>query len=300
MSEDSVAVEVPNMMGLYKKKVEDAIALNLSVLGPKSKLRDACEYALTCGGKRFRPILVFMIADALGFGADTTFAALSVEFFHTASLVADDLPSMDNDDERRNKPSVHKKFGEAAALLVSYSLIAAGFELIAKNVKVIKKSGLTVSNLSDQLCVLALENASFNTGINGATSGQFVDLAPSDLSVATLREIIHKKTSSLFEISFVFGWLFGGGDLEKLDLVKQAASHFGMAFQIADDLGDMAQDIKNKRLVNMANVVGRDAALQMFHEEHDRFLLRVKELKVDSSGLEELATLLKDKVEGAG
>ncbi|MFQ5729498.1 MAG: polyprenyl synthetase family protein, partial [Waddliaceae bacterium] len=256
----------------------------------------ACEYALMVGGKRFRPCLVLMMAKALGQGADATFAALSVEFFHTASLVADDMPSMDDDEQRRGAPSVHKKFGEPEALLASYALIAAGYECIAKNAEEVKISGFPFSDQADRLCLLALENAVYSTGLKGATGGQFLDISPPDLSLTGLRDIIHKKTSSLFEISFVFGWLFGGGDPQRLALVKQAASHFGMAFQIADDLGDMEQDLKNKRLVNMANVFGEDAARQMFHEEHDRFLLRINALGVRTKELEEAVSLLKTEV----
>src|SRR5262245_22928471 len=122
-------------MEQYKKVVESAIRQNIPKLGPKNPLRDACEYALLNEGRRFRPSLVLMIAEALGKGGDATQAALAIEYFHTASLVVDDLPSMDNDDERRSKPTVHKLYGEAAALLVSYALIAAGYGCIAENAK---------------------------------------------------------------------------------------------------------------------------------------------------------------------
>lgn len=277
----------------FQKHVKKAMIKNLPVFGEKSPLRDACEYALSTGGKRFRPLLVLMIAKALGSNADPMFAAMGVEFFHTASLVADDLPSMDDDDERRDQPSVHKKFGEGVALLVSYALIAAGYECIAKNAEVIRNSGLPFSDRSDRIGMLALENATYNTGLKGATGGQFLDVSPPDLSVETLKEIIHKKTSSLFEISFVFGWLFGGGDLDKLDLVKEAASHFGLAFQIADDLGDMVQDVENKRLVNMANILGKEEAIKMFHGEHEAFLLKVKELGLNSPEILQIAENLR-------
>ena len=103
----------------YRDLIEAACQKKIAILGPKSPLRDACAYALATGGKRVRPALVLMIADALNEGADASYAALAIEFFHTASLVADDMPSMDDDDFRRDKPSVHKQFGEGAALLVT-------------------------------------------------------------------------------------------------------------------------------------------------------------------------------------
>lgn len=271
---------------LIKKGVED--------LGPESELRNACEYALTNGGKRFRPSIVFMIAKALGLGADVSDVALAVEYFHTASLVADDMPSMDDDDCRRNKPTTHKVYGEGVALLVTYVLICAGFEGISKNVKTLKSSNLSFIHRADLIGMLCLENATFNAGLKGATSGQFLDLDPPNLTIEMLREIIHKKTGSLFEISFVFGWLFGGGAVDYLEDIKKAAAHFGMAFQIADDFDDTAQDVVNERSVNMVNVAGKEAALKMFHVELEGYERIVRRLPWNSEELLGLSRLLKN------
>lgn len=264
----------------YKSIIEKKIIENMPAFGPKTQLRDACEYVLTNDGKRFRPALVYMTAEAVGHGADVTQAALAVEYCHTASLVADDLPCMDDDDLRRNKPSAHKAFGEDVALLVSYALIAASYGCLEKNGQSIKESKLPFASRADSICVMALQNASFNTGLLGATGGQFLDLYPPDLSINTLRDILHKKTVSLFEISFVFGWLYGGGDPNKLSEVKKVASHFGMAFQIADDIDDLDQDIKNGRKVNMASVFGLDEAKKMVKSELEGFYSTLKELKI--------------------
>src|SRR5689334_6318506 len=111
----------------HRDRIEQEIARSILCFGEKTKLRDACEYAITNGGKRFRPLIVLLIAEALGNGLNVYEAALSVEFFHTSSLIADDLPCMDNDDERRDKPSTHKVYGESIALLASYALITAAF-----------------------------------------------------------------------------------------------------------------------------------------------------------------------------
>src|SRR5271156_3490863 len=106
-------VSLENLLGPYQQQIVKCIQDNMAALGPRNKLRDACEYALMNGGKRMRPAIVLMMAKALGYGADVSQAALCIEYFHTASLVADDLPCMDDDDIRRNKPSIHKKYGEA-------------------------------------------------------------------------------------------------------------------------------------------------------------------------------------------
>lgn len=255
----------------YHEFTERFLLKEVQAMGEKSPIRDACEYAVMNGGKRLRPIIVVMVGEALGNGVDLSHAASAIEFFHTASLVVDDLPCMDNDDLRRNRPTVHRTFGETMALLVSYALIAEGYEQLAKNAALLKASTASHAKDSDHLCYLALQNASFNTGLKGATGGQFLDVYPPDLSLPTIRDVIHKKTTSLYEISFVLGWLFGGGDLNKLDLVKKAASHFGMAFQIADDLGDEEQDMINQRKVNLATLLGRAEAEKMFHVELSGF-----------------------------
>lgn len=281
----------------YQHSIEKALRENISQLGPKNSVRDACEYALINGGKRFRPSLVLMIAKALNFGADVFPAAIGIEYFHTASLIADDLPCMDNDDERRNKPATHRVYGESTALLATYALIAAGYACLAQNARLIKNSNHPFSSESNHLCVLALENATFNTGLQGATGGQLMDLSPPNLSLEVLREVIHKKTVTLFEISFVLGWLFGGGDAAGLDLVKKCAAHFGMAFQIADDIDDRAQDIANNHPLNIANVIGLEDAKRMFHEEMKLFHLTLSELKLNRGDLLDLASLLSSFVD---
>lgn len=280
-----------------KNHIEKLIEKSVLALGGKTKLRDACEYALKNGGKRFRPALVFMISEALNKRSDVTQAALSVEFFHTASLIADDLPCMDNDDERRNMPSLHKVYGETVALLASYSLIAAGYENLAKNAEIIKKSQVDHRLKSDRICVLALENVTYNAGLSGATGGQFLDIYPPDLTLETLKEAIQKKTVALFEIAFVLGWLYGGGDELQLDLVKKAAAHFGLAFQIADDIGDVDQDLKNERKVNIAAVCGKEKAFEMFYQEIAQYLQVLKILKLDTPELKSMVTLLTLQVE---
>ncbi len=262
----------------HRDKIEQEIAKSISGFGEKTKLRDACEYALTNGGKRFRPLIVVMVAEALEHGLNVYPAALSVEFFHTASLIADDLPCMDNDDERRDKPSVHKVYGESIALLSSYALITAAFEKIYANTKVMKEANTHFSILSEHACVQALEAATRCAGILGATGGQFLDLFPPVNSLETLKQIIYKKTVTLFEVSFILGWVFGGGDVAKLEQVKKVAYHLGMAFQIADDLGDVGQDENRQNEMNMARFIGKEKALFVFDDEMRQFKETLKDL----------------------
>ncbi|HRD55709.1 MAG TPA: polyprenyl synthetase family protein [Parachlamydiaceae bacterium] len=272
----------------YQDQIEEAIRQNILTFGEKTELYSACEYALLNGGKRFRPAIALMVAKALGKSADVLQAALAVEYFHTASLIADDLPCMDNDDKRRGKASTHKVYGEATALLASYSLIAAGYGLIADNSQKIAESDLPFSANAGAIAILAIQNASYNTGILGASGGQYLDLFVQD----RVREAIEKKTASLFEISFVFGYLFGGGDITKIDQIKQSSAYFGRAFQIADDIDDMSQDLKNGSKANAAIIHGKEKALELLQDELFSFFQSIEVLGLNPKEFKELAKSL--------
>lgn len=272
-----------------RERVEKEIAASVLLMGEKTKLRDACEYALTNGGKRFRPLIVLMIGDALGHGFDLIPSALAVEFFHTASLIADDLPCMDNDDLRRNKPSLHKAYGESVAILASYTLISHGYAYMHKNVEAMgKKMGF--SSHSERVCAVSLETVSHLAGIFGATSGQFLDLFPPEPTLEGLEKIIYQKTISLFEISFVLGWLFAGGQEERLPQVKKCAYHLGMAFQIADDLQDLFQDKGHKS--NIAVFLGKEKALLSFCREMASLRESLQKVGLYTEGFKILSSLL--------
>ncbi len=268
----------------YQKPINEAITESFSSFGPKTDLREAVEYSLKNGGKRFRPAIVYMVANAQGKGWDVTDAALAVEFFHTASLIADDLPCMDDDDMRREHPSTHKVYGESTAILATYALIAAGYDRIRLNGQKLN---------SAHLIPLAIENATYNTGILGATGGQYADLFPGKLSEATVLDVIDKKTGTLFEISFVLGWLFGGGDPSLLDLVKKAAGHFGRAFQISDDFLDLEQDAGK---ANFPGVVGCEKAARFLSEQLKATKEALKKLRLDSPELLTLVALIEKRV----
>ncbi|HEY5235674.1 MAG TPA: polyprenyl synthetase family protein [Rhabdochlamydiaceae bacterium] len=274
----------------HRDKIEQEIAKSILSLGEKTKLRDACEYALKSGGKRFRPLLVLLVAEALGNNLNVLDAALSVEFFHTASLIVDDLPCMDNEEERRSQPTLHKIYGESIALLSSYALICAAFEKIHTNTTTMR--GSTFRETADAAGMLALENATRCAGISGATGGQFYDIFPPNLTLETLRQVIYQKTVTLFEVSFVFGWLFGGGDSFRIEQVKKSAYHFGMAFQIADDLGDLAQDEKNQREINLAKHIGKERAYSVFEEELKLFKITLMELGLDTPSFKKMCDML--------
>ncbi|SCA63076.1 hypothetical protein SCG7109_AH_00350 [Chlamydiales bacterium SCGC AG-110-M15] len=274
----------------YQSQIEAQLQNSIDELGKKSPLRDACEYALLSGGKRLRPAIVLMIAKALGSTQTPWGVALSVELFHTASLIADDLPCMDNDDTRRGKASVHKAFSEDIALLASYALIAAGY-------RGVYSSSLGLSeDRKGKTTLLALECATRNTGILGATGGQFIDIYPPDQSLETLRQVIHFKTVTLYELAFVYGWLYGGGEFERLEEVKKAAWHFGMAFQISDDLGDVDEDAARGCQTNMAVARGLESTRETLKLEMDLFDQSMNDLGLMNSDFKELSTYLRNRL----
>lgn len=282
------AVNIREVLANYLPKVESALKDSVSYLGPKTPLREASDYVLSGGGKRIRPAIVLMVAEALTGDVSAETASLVVEYFHAASLVADDLPCMDDDGERRGRPSVHVIYGEAMALLVSYTLIAAGYEWIHRASRIMDAS----VERRNEVCYLALESATYNTGVLGATGGQFWDLKPPDHSEETVAKVIQMKTVSLFEIAFVHGWLFGGGDVRRLEEVKQLAHHFGMAFQICDDVDDMAQDDAAGDGVNYAVCFGRDQAISAIRSHVQAYLDLLEKLEIKTQSLVDLGCWL--------
>ena len=263
-----------------KNKIDNKLQEALDELeGEVSQLKSSCYYAIGTGGKRLRPILVELVANALNNSSDVTKAALATEFFHTASLIADDLPCMDNEDKRRGKLSLHKAFNESTSLLASYTFISLGYEYIRKNIVTLQKQNLSFSNEAFERGFLALELVAGSAGILGATYGQFLDLFPPNQKLETLEKIIEKKTITLFDISFSLGWLFGGGSIALLPKVKEAAYLFGMAFQILDDLNDIEEDDSFK---NIAAVLGKEKALFLLKEKKELLIQKLQELGIYS------------------
>ena len=203
----------------YRSKVENKLRDSLEDFGNAQQgLRRPIEYALLSGGKRVRPLLVCLFADGLQKGREVLDTAIAVEYIHTSTLIADDLPCMDNDDMRRGKPAVHKAFDEASALLASYALIPAAYARIRKNAKILKERVSFQQEVEDAYeDILELIEQRF--GVGGILGGQYEDVFFQDFTQESVLGIIKKKTGALFEIACVAGWLFGGGARESASLV---------------------------------------------------------------------------------
>ena len=276
----------------YREAFEVRLKNYIPLIGEKNRLRDACEYTLLSSGKRIRPIIVLLLAEGLGLKRDVYLPALCVEFFHTASLIVDDLPCMDDEDKRRNRLTLHKAFGETIALLTSYALITEGFHLIYQSAHEFSK----VSKNANEVGMIALKCASKAAGFSGATGGQFFDIFYREEKMDEFQEIIKKKTGTLFEVAFVFGFLFGGGKLSCLNEVKKGAYHFGTAFQIADDINDLEQDRRKKNSLNLAFVLGLEAVVSLFEKEIKAFEVQMKKAGIFTLEFELLSHFLSDQV----
>jgi geranylgeranyl pyrophosphate synthase len=284
---ESFAQVVKQVLAPYRSRFEAAFDQIVPSLGDEVEIRRAMAYAVQSGGKRFRPALVWMVAEALHSTVSVDRAALSVEFFHVSSLIIDDLPCMDNDDYRRGVATTHKAFAEHIAILASFALTAAGFELIC---------GVPTKNNSEALPI-AFHEASRAVGLHGLIGGQQLDLAPSDDSGDAILRLIDLKTGVLFRLCFVLGWLFGGGDRSRLDEVRQLATFFGRAFQIMDDIDDIDQDRQAGKRGNFALVFGLQYALDEVRSYIDRFCVLAQTLGLGHSALVPLMKAMRRVVE---
>jgi geranylgeranyl diphosphate synthase type II len=276
---------------LVHEEIEKALCFSVEALGEEGVLKEACRHMVLQGGKRLRPKIVLMVAEALGYGLDVMPVAVGIEFFHTASLIADDLPCMDNDDYRRGQLSLHKAFSEHVAILASYALIASGYGQIHENSRVMQKDRIHRGRALEALA-LALETVTCCAGFKGAVQGQLADLGGGDGSFSTFSRIVSMKTSALFEAAFALGWLFGGGKSKALPTLRECAHHLGLAFQIRDDLEDGGQDQNRPLGLNAVKILGQSQAKALLEEECLVFQRKMKKIDLWSSSFEALSILL--------
>jgi geranylgeranyl diphosphate synthase type II len=214
-----------------------------------SSIHRAMRYSVQAGGKRVRPILC--LESARIFATDVTPVlpvACALEFIHTYSLIHDDLPALDNDDLRRGKPTCHKKFGEAAAILAGDALLTLAFETLAN----------APIDPARRVAILSHVAASAGT-VNGMVGGQVADLEAEGKAVqpADLEYIHRSKTAALIRASVVAGAIAGGANDEEVAHLKRFGETIGWAFQVVDDILDVEESS-----AALGKTAGKDAAQQ--------------------------------------
>ena len=216
------------MAGLINRGLADMLVTENEY--PQS-LHKAMHYSLFAGGKRVRPVLVLAACEAVGGRVDDALnTACAIECVHTYSLIHDDLPAIDNDDLRRGRPTCHKVYGEATAILAGDALLTVAFELIARTA--LKDRGVLID------VTLELARAAGSTGMIG---GQMVDIDSEgkDVTFPVLEYIHIHKTGELILASLRSGALIGGAAGAELTALDSYGKAVGLAFQIADDILDV-------------------------------------------------------------
>jgi geranylgeranyl diphosphate synthase type II len=253
---------------LSKKTIQINSALKKNLPKDKSLISQTMKYAVLTGGKRLRPLLVLEGARLFDFDENFVMdSACAVEFVHAYSLVHDDLPAMDNDDLRRGRPTVHKKFGEAPAILCGDALLTESFNLMVKSKSEPEKILKAVSILS-HYC-----------GYAGMIGGQVEDTLETgswDKKNASflskkIKSIQLKKTGALLSASLQIGAVLAGAANRQLNALKEYGFNIGCAFQIIDDildvyadkklLGKKGSDIDNNKLTALS-LLGKEGAFK--------------------------------------
>ena len=220
----------------YKDAVNKALLPALHSAGPMpEKLEESMAYSLSAGGKRLRPVMLLASCEAAGGDPEEAMAfACALEMIHTYSLIHDDLPALDNDELRRGKPTNHMVFGEAGAILAGDGLLNTAAEVMAR----------AASDMNDLRGTKAMACIMRHAGASGMIGGQSLDVASENQEPdEELLTYIHlHKTADLLEAAVEAGLILAGAEPELVEAGRQFACHYGLAFQMTDDLLDVDGD----------------------------------------------------------
>lgn len=246
------------------------------------KLAEAMEYAVMNGGKRIRPILMYMICDLFEKNNCKSYdkikeIAAALEFIHCYSLVHDDLPAMDNDDYRRGKLTVHKKYNEAIGVLVGDALLTEAFGIIANS-----------KSLGDKNKVEIISKLSEYAGFSGMVGGQFVDMESENkkVEIDTLKYIHAHKTGKLLTAAIELPMIALDIESEKREKMVEYSKLLGIAFQIKDDIldiegnfeeiGKKSNDVENEK-TTYPSIFGLDESKRLLQE----YLEKARKIIID-------------------
>lgn len=267
---------------------------------PFELLAESMRYSLFAGGKRIRPILCLAACEVLG-GREAAALpfACALEMIHTYSLIHDDLPSMDDDDLRRGRPTNHKVYGEAQALLAGNSLLTLAYEICLDAGR--------KELLPPQTAVQILYDISRSIGMMGVMGGQSLDILweGEDLSLDQVETVCRHKTGALITTSIRAGALAAGGPEETLQALTQYGEAIGLAFQVADDilnitgnpekLGKATGSDKDRGKTTFPSVLGLDGARERARQLRDQALLALTPFGDEAWMLRDLARYIVER-----
>ncbi len=245
-----------------------------------AKLKEAIAYSVLSGGKRMRPVLLTLVGELLSLNSkDMILCSLAIELMHAYSLVHDDLPAMDDDDLRRGKPTCHKRFDEATAILVGDALQCMAFELLASG---------EISEKNESKRILLVRVLAKCSGVQGMVCGQSLDLSATNeqITIDELRRLHSLKTGALLTASVELPCLLSD-TIAQSDIARllEFSRHIGLAFQIQDDILDVTSDTatlgkpqgsdekaNKSTFVSLLGLDGAKNELKYHHEEASRAL----------------------------
>ncbi|MDB1565259.1 polyprenyl synthetase family protein [Lacticaseibacillus paracasei] len=279
------------MLAGWRTAVEQTLDEQLAAVA-NPHLRAAMVYSVEAGGKRLRPLLLLsVVAMYDGVIADALPAAAALEYVHTYSLIHDDLPAMDDDDLRRGKPTNHKQFGEALAILAGDALLTDAFAILSRQYP---EKGAA--------CVQILAEAA---GSNGMVGGQVLDMDGENeqYHLETLKRMHEAKTGALIQAAIAMGGLFVTIPETDQTALADFSAAFGLGFQIKDDINDVTKTTAelgktaDKDVVEHKNtfpeLLGLDGAIQALQVEIAKAETALNELTVDAAPLAEILAVLK-------
>lgn len=279
-----------------KQAIEDYLFTYVQELSIPEDLKSSMLYSLKAGGKRLRPVLVLALLNAYGKGEEDGIpVGCAVEMIHTYSLIHDDLPCMDDDDLRRGKPTNHKVYGEATAVLAGDALLTESFRLIT--------SQLSDDVPADQKLRI-IDELVTSAGALGMVGGQFDDMEAEQkqISLSELESIHARKTGKLLTFSVVAGAILAGASDDEIEKLREFSYHIGIAFQIRDDILDLegSEEKIGKRIgsdtANEKSTYPSLLTLSGAKEKLDEHITRAKEivsnLELEQNLLHDLCDLI--------
>ncbi|WP_282058948.1 polyprenyl synthetase family protein [Bacillus pumilus] len=279
-----------------KQAIEDYLFIYVQELTIPEDLKSSMLYSLKAGGKRLRPVLVLALLNAYGKNEEDGIpVGCAVEMIHTYSLIHDDLPCMDDDDLRRGKPTNHKVYGEATAVLAGDALLTESFRLITSQLS---------SGVSADKKLRIVDELVKSAGALGMVGGQFDDMEAEQkqVSLAELESIHARKTGKLLTFSVAAGAILAGASEDDIEKLREFSYHIGIAFQIRDDILDLegseekigkrvGSDTANEKST-YPSLLTLSGAKEKLHEHITRAKEIVSNLQLEQQLLHDLCDLI--------